>query len=60
LHFEHRVRQREETVAAQAENRPRNNVILPAPPTYRKDTDVIEYPGDYDPSTIKKIKTAVE
>jgi len=56
LHFEFRVRQRKETQAALDENRPRRNTLFPQPPTFDQKSGNIEYPGDYDPSTIRKLK----
>ena len=56
LHYEYRVRMRKEAGAAQAENRKRKEVKFPKPPTFDQKSGNIEYPGDYDPSTIRKLK----
>ncbi len=56
LHAENRLRLRKEASAAQAENRKRKEVKFPKPPTFDHRSGNIEYPGDYDPSTIRKLK----
>ena len=54
------LRHKKEEKAAVAEGRPKNTVKYPHTPTWNKDNDLIEYPGDYDPSVIRKLKHSVE
>ncbi len=56
MHAEFRLRQWKETQAALDENRKRREVRFPKPPTFDHRSGNIEYPGSYDPSTIRKLK----
>ena len=54
------LRHKKEEKAAVAESRPKNTVKYPVTPTWNKDNDLIEYPADYDPSIIRKLKHSEE
>jgi hypothetical protein len=55
-HMEYRLRHRKEAAEALAQNRPRKTVNFPAVPVYNRQSDTLEFPGDWDPSVIRKIK----
>ena len=56
---EYVLRHKKEETAAVAEGRPKKAVKYPVTPTWNKANDLIEYPGDYDPSIIRKLKLSV-
>lgn len=55
MFHENRLRQRKEANAALAAERKRKEVPFPTPPTYRRETDTIEYPN-YSNEVIRKLK----
>lgn len=57
---EYILRCRNEVKAAEKEKRKRQVVPYPTPPTYDSVNDHVEYPADYGPSIIRKLKQNAE